>query len=88
MTHILDDIYKYKELVMGGLPKLFTGEAFASADEKEAVIHFMGHRGIPIEQPFLIQSLTEAETDEEMKTRLVTAIRNEISNVFKGVYGL
>jgi len=84
----LDNIMLYKELVLSGVPKIITGEEFASIEEKDAVIYFINNYGIPVNTPNLSEHLLNATGRVEETEVLINHLKEGINNIFSGSYGI
>ena len=87
MYSFLNDVFVYKELALLGVPKLFTGEEFASIDEQEAVTAFIGRFGFRFDN-WMNQQLEGLTDREEYNRILLENIDFYIHNTFRGNYGI
>ncbi|MGA4519180.1 hypothetical protein ACPA0F_18140 [Solibacillus silvestris] len=87
MAHVLDDIYRFKSLVLSGIPKLYQNIPFESEDERIAVTIYSNRFGFRMD-PWTGQQL-EIETDyEKYMGKYIEGIISEVHNAFRGSYGI
>ena len=87
MSHVLDDVYNFKKLVFSGIPKLYRQIPFESDEEREAVTVFTNRFGFRMD-PWTGQLLENTTDYEEYMNLYIEGILSEVSNAFRGSYGI
>lgn len=96
IQRIKGDMKNFKALVLAGMPKLMTGEAFASEDEQIAVSAFILEQGMNLESP-VVEDIQPARNEEGLLVLpdrltfdniLGQALMDSLNRVFSGKYGI